>query len=999
MRIATRRTLHLASLTVFASMVHCGTRGGETESSDQLDSALGSELRVPMVWRNDHTGALRVWSVRLAGGAATTATATTPSVTLGKTQRVGAMGDVDGDGNVDIVIENEIASAADASQSVLTVQRLSATGAALDKHDLGLVPVGLPLAGFADMDGDGHADALFRSHRKGDLGAIYMRRVTSTNGGVAFGDNGFVRLADVGIDWRLAGAADFDGDHRADLLFHNRTDGRLAVWTFDAQWHVKSQFALSSVDPARFHVVQPVLTSQGVPALLFRDRTTSQLLAWTFDANRSATGFVGPAVTFDWSSDVGEVDYKYVKREYPRPQLAVPSGERHNARAPATLDLAERSKYALNAMAALLEPADDYNMYFRSVLGVSHPYMVLGDTPQMNAKFVEAIPLMRKMNGDASNSHVDDALLTYFARNTRRDGLFLSATRERAPGQYIKPYDDANLTGAFHILPQARYLSALANYHDLLHHHVLPPTASSELLLEGLKAVSVTLTPAGGAPYSEYYPADRFIDGSNRGRALTALPIPWDDVRADRVSMVTQVGDTTPRTIYGPADHYAHFASELPESAADARAIAEGYASWVYWQHSGMFDADGSFHAWGKDETVYDDAVAKTNPRPAPHFAIRSKTLDGLATLALATNNAALMDYVAASYRTARDHAASDRVIGYYPEYLQTGAHHGQHVETDEVGDMIDLAVKISVLGHNGVDLWDDADFSLRNQFAEMQMTPEKYNLLRVLQQRLASEGFSNKNETPQYASDGLCTLAAPAGDAYTGSTYRCSDDHVLERNLGAFATYATPNAWGYFERTANGTHSHFADLQCCLANGARTLHVVWKHMWQVSPDALKVNLLVNRASKEGDLHSALPYQPHVEFHYNAGQPAKTMYVRIPPWARTSFAAAGQPQISVKVGGAVRGYRWQANYIAFAIYAGDNVSIDFPSMVRSQHTANIGNATYTFHMLGSNVIRVDPAGEGMPFYQEFAPYLVHDSAGYTLDGRVPMADVTRFVAD
>jgi subtilisin family serine protease len=73
-----------------------------------------------------------------------------------------------------------------------------------------------------DFDGDGKGDLLWR-HSDGRAAVWYMDGTTRL--GTAFIDNG----TPVSLSWRLAGAADYDGDTKPDLLWRH-TDGRTAIW-------------------------------------------------------------------------------------------------------------------------------------------------------------------------------------------------------------------------------------------------------------------------------------------------------------------------------------------------------------------------------------------------------------------------------------------------------------------------------------------------------------------------------------------------------------------------------------------------------------------------------------------------------------------------------------------------------------------------------------------------------------------------------------------------
>jgi hypothetical protein len=111
---------------------------------------------------------------------------------------------------------------------------------AADYTRLGASQVGLPGADWhivdtGDFDGDGKADILWRT----DSGATAIWEMDGTHIKTAdFIRNGSTVVGAPGPDWHELGAADFDGDGKADILW--RTDsGALAIWEMDGT-HIKT---------------------------------------------------------------------------------------------------------------------------------------------------------------------------------------------------------------------------------------------------------------------------------------------------------------------------------------------------------------------------------------------------------------------------------------------------------------------------------------------------------------------------------------------------------------------------------------------------------------------------------------------------------------------------------------------------------------------------------------------------------------------------------------
>ena len=53
---------------------------------------------------------------------------------------------------------------------------------------------------------------------------------------------GSVNLPNPGTDWSIGGAADFNNDHKPDILFQNKITGRRAIWLMNGPTFVRSVY-------------------------------------------------------------------------------------------------------------------------------------------------------------------------------------------------------------------------------------------------------------------------------------------------------------------------------------------------------------------------------------------------------------------------------------------------------------------------------------------------------------------------------------------------------------------------------------------------------------------------------------------------------------------------------------------------------------------------------------------------------------------------------------
>ena len=181
--------------------------------------------------------------------------------------------------------------------------------------------------------------------------------------------------------------------------------------------------------------------------------------------------------------------------------------------------------------------------------------------------------------------------------------------------------------------------------------------------------------------------------------------------------------------------------------------------------------------------------------------------------------------------------------------------------------------------------------------------------------------------------------------------------DRVPERNVGVWAGWSTPNQW--FGQTGI-TH-------CCTGNAPRGLYYVWEHMLDHEDGELRINLLMNRASRWADVYSFIPYEGRVDLKVK--EAFKSVLLRAPEWIETN-----SPQVVCQVNGAARSLNWEGRYVNVgATRPGDKLVITFPISEKTVRE-KIGPQTYTLVVKGNTVVSIDPPGKDVPLYQDRAKY-------------------------
>jgi len=247
------------------------------------------------------------------------------------------------------------------------------------------------------------------------------------------------------------------------------------------------------------------------------------------------------------------------------------------------------------------------------------------------------------------------------------------------------------------------------------------------------------------------------------------------------------------------------------------------------------------------------------------------------------------------------------------------------------------------------VDRW------VRNQLAENQLTDISW----------LSDGRLD------YADSSLSLSSFPEGQYTT--------DRVAERTVGAFGGWPGVNNWVSQDDWGAGQHLGTTIMNCCSGSGARELYITWRDMISHDEGRLRVNLLLNRASKWADIDSYIPYTGRVDVKMKQ---ALELEIRIPEWVRPQ-------EVTCEVGGQARELTFDGRYArAGNVKAGQTCTLEFPIFERTDKITVQGRE-FTIVRRGNTVVKIDPPGKYHPFYQR-----AHYRKGEPLYRKV-----RRFVAD
>jgi len=630
----------------------------------------------------------------------------------------------------------------------------------------------------------------------------------------------------------------------------------------------------------------------------------------------------------------------YIREEIPHFEIPPYRGTSYEDTVPDTLDIAERAQLAIHCVTSIADPRADYEIFQTAQFFRNPPVMVhdFNDSDFNGEGMIEGLPLLRILTGSTLNEDVDrvwmetllkcigpDGLLYYLpfqGRPWSRMGMNWVQPVWRANGTATDPSDQSvrQVTNPY---IWTRAVAAMTIYYLRDKNPMWKQTI--ERMIQRMSEIATDegdyiFFPAGG-----YEPNARF--GAGDSASDQVMPTGLLAVEGGNGRLIQGLSQYYRVTGYEPAGQLAGKLVEFLRHQAH------------YYDPEGRF----LFSHFEKNNAKHDfkqhypqlNVEGVDGQRLGGHFHAHTLGLLSVLEYAGTIRDRELLQWVRSGYEWAKTQGSS--LVGFFPEMIIPDY---PSCESCEVADMIGMAVKLSTAGVG--DYWDDIDRWTRNQFAENQLTEGEWIYRMAESQPKRPVAF---NETA---------------------------DRVAERSLGAFAGWASGNEWGISDGI----------MHCCTSNSMRSLYYIWQHMLQNEDGQLRVNLLLNRASKWADVHSYIPYEGRVDLCIK--QACRRVLVRVPEWMEDN-----SPQVACKVSGVSRELRWEGRYVDVgAGKAGDTIVVTFPFEERRVRE-KLGDRSYTLVMKGNTVVSIDPPGKNGALYAR---------ASYR-ENRVHWRKAKRFVAE
>ena len=230
-------------------------------SSPTPTPSSGGAWKASLLWRNLSTGQNTLW---LLNGATVTAYPALPTV-ADLNWKIGAVGDLNADGNTDLVWAN-------ASNGQMTAWLINSN----NQPSYTALPTNTDanwkLLGAGDLNADGKADLIWRNVSTGQNTAWLM------NGASVTSYAALPTLAD--LNWKVVAIGDLNADRKADLVWRNVSNGQNVAWLMDGA-NLASYSWLPTVADLNWKVVASGdLNADGKADLVWRNASNGQNVAW-----------------------------------------------------------------------------------------------------------------------------------------------------------------------------------------------------------------------------------------------------------------------------------------------------------------------------------------------------------------------------------------------------------------------------------------------------------------------------------------------------------------------------------------------------------------------------------------------------------------------------------------------------------------------------------------------------------------------------------------------
>lgn len=272
-----------------ATIANATTLPGWTENAQQFAPVGGTTAStvataMRLLWQNTSTGDRSIW---IMNGASWDGSSYALLPTVSTTWTMQASADFNGDGNADIVWQNNVTG--DRSIWLMSDTTWGGSFALLPN-----VALAWSIAGAGDFNADGKPDLVWQNTTTGDRSIWFMNGTTW--------DGTFALLPNVSPAWRIAAVADFNADSKPDLVWENIATGQRSIWFMNGSTWTGS-FALLLTVAIDWRIVGAAdFNGDNKSDLVWQNISTGQRSIWIMNgATWDGTFALLPTIATTWS--------------------------------------------------------------------------------------------------------------------------------------------------------------------------------------------------------------------------------------------------------------------------------------------------------------------------------------------------------------------------------------------------------------------------------------------------------------------------------------------------------------------------------------------------------------------------------------------------------------------------------------------------------------------------------------------------------------------------
>jgi len=640
---------------------------------------------------------------------------------------------------------------------------------------------------------------------------------------------------------------------------------------------------------------------------------------------------------------------------------------------PATLDLTDRARLAINGLTGAFDADNRYELYPFARFSTDKPWLAhYKNHIDLTPKLLESLAYMRYMTGDSTSSAVDEGVLKYIFEDIGEDGLYYGRAFDSRPWHEGGTYHAKTQIGEDYssLIGNARLLIAFLAWAQV--------SENPEKFMEGarglakglcsiaIKARDIAYYPDGVAGmafcyarqtgWGEYQEPDTDMYGGEGsvmcyyGQVLRALARwyeiePTGELADEVIGIMDRIGRFCMLPKMWGTESEEHDPDKIREEVAKQAGV-----QYVPGSNLGHLIPNDPHHM----------CCDREHGHFKGHFHGKLMALRGLLEYARVTGNDKAKHFAHEGYEFARHRGIPH--IGNFGDHCWVGV-----MEGCTAADMLALSVKLTEMGLG--DYYDDTERIVRNQLMEQQFTTVE-----------SLERVRDAGKDPIDPWRGFVNSMEDIADDPIMNDQFMITDGVIERLIGTYATFSG----------ANRIPNPYITM-CCTGNCTQAIFYGWSAIVNASdgPDGkhIHVNLWLDRNTPDVEVISHVPAEGKLEIRNNN---AKYLSVRIPEWGDTGHATVqvnGQEVRPLIIG----------RYLHLTSLAeGDVVIIELPLEDKVFTATMPFDQQYEVKMRGHSVCEVTPNEDNphhIPIYQRDgngSMAKLTEQSVYTPSGAVPI---------